>query len=75
LNQFDHQVWMQKLWTIYFQPIKNRVSQLILLDRYCTGITNQLNQKNNRLKYWEKYRNADLRFRTRIMEKINQDKF
>jgi len=43
-----------------FNRSKKRVSRLILLDIRCTGITNRLNKKNSRLKYWEKYRNADL---------------
>jgi len=52
---------------VYFQPIKNRVSQLILLDRYYIGIFNRLNQENSRLKYWEKYRNVELWFKSRTM--------
>jgi len=48
---------------------------LILLDRFCSGIINRLKLKNSRLKYWEKYRNANLNFKPETMLKNDQDQF
>ena len=52
-----------------------REGGLILLNRFCSGIINRLKQENNRLKYWEKCRNANLNFKPGTMHKNDQDRF